>query len=1044
MKRILIVMLLPFTLFTHLHAEEADSIDIITPIVYPSFTNNSLSSNLKKEVESSLSKLKATAGKATNYDVVAAVKTKTNPYRKDLSIYFLSINDFDFFVDKIATEGKKTIIGDDLSDKNLIEYYDYLGNKLIGGIADKVLAAEGVNNPQRRSLWINKILAPFKGCISKSLNFLYDASLCLDTLSSSLAPSIGVALVYELSSSNLSSALSESMRAAFNKEEIAIYKTCLTKAPGASNDIKVCVLKAIKEGILKITNSKLSKIINLSASSSTSGTSIKNVVWPNYILCTQHVGTDPFEKKLINIQFIDCIDELVQNTGIELVKDKITNNNSINSNFTKIEVEKMSNENTEAFKNCVVNQKNQNIRNNGLLDTEKCKKLITNNITRNVVIKTLSQTAINSLKSDKTLGLKMSEESRNLLDLCWSNEQSDKERESCLRKTILAFSSGLAKIKLNTAIPDDLTNKKEIAESSLNELRTCFEKNLPINISEAKNLTAQTSLCTNKLTKDVAQKVAQQLIRTKSIEQKMSRSETEKMVTTLVDKAFVNCIGVAPTDNVISKCSGELRKSAALLLAEFKIRGSSEGKLSSSDTENLIKSLVKQKLYNCLGNIPSEEKLQECIGDLTKKATSVIVLSYQKKTIKEQLNTDMLPLKLVPVQAAFVACTEKTYSLREVSSAIDGCTKAYSLDFARILGTLRFNIVMTSVLGSEGYNDQKSMIDSILLTYHKCLYDLQYIKMEDNLLNKLTVCTDNFQESGVNLVTKTFNSLMSSKEKDDTTVKLKNELAAFIPCLGGLLPPSPYTEQTNNNVDSVLKPVAILVAQYIEYSPKDAKRTLEEIIAKLSSDLSDIASNMNSRKELIDLLYKNGALDQFIKSMIRAEVKKSFDEIPESEHLGDLEQSLLSKENFDKIFETEDGKTIKEMVMDRILKPLLMDNISRKSPIIDAAMNSVKMRVVKVLVYSPSFGEEIIKKGIQDKINDTDGFTRFFAKAIYGKGSLDWDKVRTTSKGLHAEKFIRENIILPKFNGKILASNTVQKNNAEAEKLVSDAIKGFE
>lgn len=1044
MKKFLIVMLLTFAHPNFLLAGELDSIDIIMPLGYPNHSSNSITANLKNGVKTGLSKLKATAGEVTKFDVVAAVKTEINPYRSDLSKYFSSLSDFDAFVEKIVMDGKDSTIGNELSNEHLIKFYDYLGNKLIGGIADKILNAEGVNDSKRRSLWINKILTPFNECISKSINFLYDASSCLDALSSSLAPSIGVGLVYELSLKNLSSALPERNRSNFNIEEIVIYKSCFNSAQDKSSGIKDCVLKAMKEGVLKITESKLSKIINNSASSSASAKGIKQIIWPDYVICTNHVGINPLDKKAPSIQFVDCIDDLVQKTGVELVKDKITHNESISANFSKVEIEDMSKENAEAFEKCVASQKKENIRKNGLLDTDKCKRLITNVITYKVVVKTLSHTAIDSLKSDKNLGLKMSEKSMHLLDLCWSNDQSDKERESCLRKTILSFSNDLAAIKLNNAIPDNLKNKKELSESSLNDLRICFEKNLPINISEAKNLKAQTSFCSNKLTKDVAQKVAQKLIYTKAIEQKVSEIQAQKMVAIFVDHDFMACVGTVPTDNVIAKCSGELRKTAALSLAGLKIRSNSEGKLSPVETENLVTLLVKQKFAVCLGYNPSDEKLEECVGELTQKATEKIVLSYQKKTIKEQLNTDIIPIKLLPIQTTFIACTEKKYLPREISSAIDECTKRYSLDFARILGTLKFNTVMTSVLGTTGYNEQKKMIEKILFDYNKCLDSLQKVNMEDDLFTKLAVCTDNFQNSGVILVTNTFNSLMSTEDKDASIIKLKRQLADFIPCLSALLPPSPYTEQVSKNIDSVLKPVALLLAQFIEYSPKDAQRTLDEIIAKLSSDLSDVASNTSSRRELIDLLYKNGALDQFIKSMVRAEVKKSFDEIPESEHLGDLEKSLLSKENFDKIFSSKEGTTIKEMIMDRILKPLLMDNVSRKSPIIDAGMNSIKDRVVKLLVYSPSFGEEIIKSGIQHKINNTDGFTRFFAKALYGKGSLDWEKVRKTSRGLEAEFFIRENIILPKFKGQAIANNITLQNNNEAERLVSLAIKEYE
>jgi len=273
---------------------------------------------------------------------------------------------------------------------------------------------------------------------------------------------------------------------------------------------------------------------------------------------------------------------------------------------------------------------------------------------------------------------------------------------------------------------------------------------------------------------------------------------------------------------------------------------------------------------------------------------------------------------------------------------------------------------------------------------------------------------------------------------------VKNEFANFVPCLGALMPSAPYSQRLDQNVQSVMKPVASLLAQYIDYSPEDAKKTLDEIIKKLSGDLKDVASNPKSRKELIDYLYQNGALDQFLKSMVRGKVKEALDQTPDSEVPRELKDSLLSKANFDTIFATPEGQQIKDVVMEKMLKPMLMEQASMESPLIKAGMDVVQGKVTRLLVYSPNFGDLLIKNSIQGKINNKSGFTKFMAKMVYGSNSMNWEKVRLTPNGKIAEDYIREKYLMAKFSGTPLSRNEEDKIMKEAEKLVESAVKKYE
>jgi hypothetical protein len=96
-----------------------------------------------------------------------------------------------------------------------------------------------------------------------------------------------------------------------------------------------------------------------------------------------------------------------------------------------------------------------------------------------------------------------------------------------------------------------------------------------------------------------------------------------------------------------------------------------------------------------------------------------------------------------------------------------------------------------------------------------------------------------------------------------------------------------------------------------------------------------------------------------------------------------------------------------------------------------------------MLVDSPKFGDTIVKTGIQMQINEMGGFSRFMAKVFYGSDNLNWEKVRTTEAGKKAEQYIKENVILPKFEGKSMTPKELEKINEEAERLVKEAVKKY-
>jgi hypothetical protein len=1160
---------------------ELDSIELITPVSYErpsSFT------------QTMLSKAKSGIGETINYDVKKAVNEEIAPYRKDLQSYFPKSGELDQFVESVSSDGiyyHLSKVGPDgkrykhITDDKLVSFYGYIGNNLIGKIADRILEKEGVTDPARRQLWVNKLTAPFNSCMQTAMNAAYDASHCMKALTGSLVPSAGIGLVFELSRSNLNGQLPEKERTPFNISLVNMYKQCMAKTKSAASDVKGCALSSMRSGVLKVTDGALTNTINEKASSKTTADSIKKAQWPSFNTCINSVSDG---KGAYTDQFMGCIDNLVASTGSALVLDKISSTSAVTSIMLPAEVKKLATEKADKFKKCAEDQKKKGARKDGLLDIDVCENSITNEVTYQVVSQTLRQTAASNFKDEKAVSLKLGNEGVAILDKCWINNQTENAREACLRKTILSFSGSLATIKLDKAIPADMSKKKELTQSSVVSLASCLDKELPASISTANNLTAKIDTCSNRLTKNVAMTVAEHQIRATALDI-VSTAQTDKIVDSLVKDEFEKCLGDIPTDEKIEKCGDSLTVKAARLITAIgfekevngylqKNGGPSAFGLSQNDVNDFIKKLntqtqacldkkadagkamstvgtcaktsIKQiafyfgdlqfkksigdmfkgrdaaradlekrfkknlelcldtkagvefsigdytkNLYTCsdkisasttlevgddqissnldtylkdrpgqsnaalrtdiknklLGNFKKcmsstpADKQSQCIDSMKREATGTIVLNYGRQETKAQLNTDVTPAELKPIEDELAKCTSKQLAGDALTAHLDECTKQFALNFAKELGTLKLNHLLKSALGSEEFDAQKKNIDAVIGNYQACLNNLKSVSMNDGLTTKLSVCTDMLEEQGVLVVRKSINNWMTSEQKDEATAKIKREFAAFIPCLSVLLPSSPYTPAMEKNVDSVLKPVAEMFAQFIEYDPNNAKITLDVMLKKLSGDLADVDKNKESRKALVDLLYQQGAWDQFIKGIVKGEVSKAFATVTEADVPKELRETLLQKENFEEIFKTPEGENIKKMVLEKILKPVLIDQTDLKT--LDPMMKTVKDNVVVMLANSPRFGDQILQRGVQSQINNMGGMTKFFGKMLYGKESFDWTKVRTTEEGKKAEAYIKENILLPKFKSEKRSTEEEKKIAEKAEELVTKAVKGY-
>ncbi len=1053
-------------------AAETGVFDIITVSPYEVSAASLLPS--LKTVGSEIKSKGATVGDALGViDIVEEAKNRIEPFKNKMIEYFPNAAALDTFINQKLTDGRNKTIGIENSDTNILLFFSNIGHELIGGIVDKALEKKGIKDPKRRKFWIQQTLLPFSSCIGGAKNAFFDGMKCLENIAPNLPPNIGLALVYELTNTKLVPGW-EKARPNILKDQVSAYKLCLSKrtltSDQATENVQDCAMKTIKNGIVDLSEFKLSETLNKSASSDKQIKRIKGEALGKYKHCVAKIAPpreDQLEQKdQLEDQFINCIDKLMFDAGNLLVEDQIINKPELKETFSPTEIFSISLESKNDFKDCLENLKAKNIREDGLLKNEICKNLVTNNVTYKAILKKFAVTSADSFKDDSILIQSQATEGKRLLDKCWDKNQTEVKRNQCLRKTIIAFAQSTANIKLNQSIPDELCSKNTLLKDSLNQLTTCLENQLTASPSEDKKLENKINKCKNQLTLKMAKIVSEESLKNKAAEIKMNPTQTDKLIQELVSSQFVSCLGTVPSEEIVNRCGSELKRKASLSLASFIFNEKAQGKIPPEDIEKLNTSLIKENFSQCLGSTPDDSKITECSNTLTKEATKAITLASGKIQLKKVLNASIVPSVLIPVEESFIACIDKTSfpvpekkicikeetPIQETPSPTDECVKQFAFDFAKSLGELKLLDLMKTILGNTDYLDQKPKFEDMISKYNTCLDEAKPYSLEGGFLNKMTECTNSLQNKGILYVSSTISSLMSNGEKDAATIMIKEDFSLLITCISDLLPPSPFSEKQKENAESLLRPVAQFLANYIDYSPGDAKRTIEDIIKILAKDLSETIKDEKGKEEakaklkaeLLDMLYQRGALDQFLKSMIQEEMKIGLKDIPEEELSEETRKYLLSKAPYESLFKSEEGKMIKDMAMEKILKPVLIGKLSMSSPLIDEAKKEVKARTTEILVNSSIVGGKIIKMGVQDKINKKlNIITKTLIKVAGKEKSVNWENVRSTPKGQAAEKFIRENIVMPKFKKLAISPEELKKAEDEAQRLVKEAIKSY-
>lgn len=452
-----------------------------------------------------------------------------------------------------------------------------------------------------------------------------------------------------------------------------------------------------------------------------------------------------------------------------------------------------------------------------------------------------------------------------------------------------------------------------------------------------------------------------------------------------------------------------------------------------------VRAEILADFRRCMGGGPSERG--SCVDRLQRQAYETIGIAAGSAQVRLQLG-ERKPREIQAAEQSFSACVARAPDGAGLSNALKECTKSYTLRTANVVGDLKVRQALKSAMGAGGYAEGLPAIESAIADFRGCLKQAGALEMGDELMKRITDCAARLQNDARGVVQARIRKLMGDPVTgSDPAQSARELLARALPCLDGLMASTPTAsvEQAGVDPDGILDAMVKYLRDYIDYDAEKAHKDVGLILSELQNDLT-VVGHEAARRKLVQLLVDRGALDQVIKSVVKANVSQTFSAMPEEERLArDVESRLLAQGTYDRVFSAPEGAIIRDRIVEGVIKPVLLEGKSMKHPAVLAAAAGARRDIGTLLTDSDDFGTILISASVQRKMDDLDVASRFFARLLYGKESLDWSRVRSTEKGKAAELYIRQSILRPKLTGEELSPEEQARRLQVAKTKVTEA-----
>lgn len=561
----LIFLLLPAALEARqLLPQRAEDIDRV-PLLNPDPYDPDKGTNVGRFVKSLISGGFVWVGGSVE-GVRKATKARMLANKADLEEYFPDWKELDSFIDKTIDLAKNEHFKRGVDDASARYANEFIGERLLTFIGERILEKQGVQDPARRRYWMYRINKPFMDCSIKSQDYFFEADGCLTSVQTAYVQNLAQAVVHEIVRGKFAPLIADDFqRTSFIHQQDNAYAACVGNKENGKLKAKKCAVKTIHESLQIVTRSKLEQQIIANIGRDEVG-AVRDAVWPKFTGCLQKIEDMPGKPNLEK-EIVGCIDDLAANTGGEIVLRRVMQTPAVVAILPDPAKRRaLAERQVLQFRECVASARIQGIRNkDGLIDTSRCEERVKNAVTYDVVTTQFEESAVSNLGPKHPQLTVVQAEGKKFLDSCWSMGMPEPKREKCLRDSIVKFSGAIASRRLDKEVPPGLAKAQPKLKAELvGGLIGCLSKELPVSITTATDLGAKIDLCTAPLVRRTALIVADFKLRD-SLQARLGKEELDRLTRKLVQQDFASCLGSAPDGQKLDLCTVKLKAEAVRL-----------------------------------------------------------------------------------------------------------------------------------------------------------------------------------------------------------------------------------------------------------------------------------------------------------------------------------------------------------------------------------------------------------------------------------------------------------------------------------------------
>ena len=643
--------------------------------------------------------------------------------------------------------------------------------------------------------------------------------------------------------------------------------------------------------------------------------------------------------------------------------------------------------------------------------------------------------------------------------LCLSSNPTDQRKNTCIMLTMKNMGKELAKILLPIRFDDAFADKglagykitptirKSFIETTLLTTNLCIDSK--VNSAEPGILSQQLNSCF----KDSIRVLASFIAKTQ-LSANLGESDKEKKIIADFQGDFARCLdesdGASVDIDAFTKatttCSNKMASTYTKKIATISLQRTIEEKLpQTSDMSaeditrlNSMREIVSKKLGTIFDVCISKSGATDpCVEELKAEGTKEIAVASGRLAAFQAMHTDQVPTVLLEVEANLRKCIDA-----KIDS--DACVIDYSKNTTIKIGSLVVDLSLADALGKKSYTAAKKEIDALKERFTSCINNIKRNRPDEAFERDSKRCRDDLQNGAVALLQSQIKDWIGRPNDSPNAKMLKERISFTIPCLDKVLPSSPLEEKALQNIDSegMLENITKLLGNMIDDDLEGAGLDLDAVLKSLVEDMHNAIKTDTIRKKLVANLVDKHLLDKLMITIVRNNVAEGLAKLAPQDRLPPLLfDQLVARKNIASIFSGATMDRIRPIIAKQLIEPMLVQGKSMKSPELEAANHLLKVKAVEELVNAPTFGDLIVRNAIQSSIQKTiNGLEikkRIVATIILDS---DWEKYRHSNKGIEAETYIKQNLMMPEFSGEEVPPQEKANRKAKAEKLVFAAL----